>query len=129
MWKIILNSSYGFWGLRTKDRDSIKFFPKGEAPVKQFLEDGKFKSEANVGDYTILRVEDDIDVKDFNVGIASAISSYARCLIWNLINDIELKKGGKVFMCDTDSVICSLDITKHEDLMKKYMWDGTGEQL
>jgi len=55
-------------------------------------------------------VEKDLPVTDFNVGVASAISSYSRCRLWSLINDIE-SKGKQIFMCDTDSVITDCDLS------------------
>jgi len=63
-----------------------------------------------IGDYSIMRVEKDLPVTDFNVGVASAISSYSRCRLWSLINDIE-SKGKQIFMCDTDSVITDCDLS------------------
>jgi len=60
--------------------------------------------------YSIMRVEKDLPVTDFNVGVASAISSYSRCRLWPLINDIE-SKGKQIFMCDTDSVITDCDLS------------------
>ena len=72
-------------------------FPVGKAPVWAYLKDGKLKDESDIGNYTLLRVLNDLEVTDFNVGIASAITSYARCEITNLLNDIE-SKGHKVFM-------------------------------
>jgi hypothetical protein len=81
-----------------------------------------------VGNYSITRVIDDLSITDFNVGVASAISSYARMKLWSLLNDIE-KKGGKVYMCDTVSVITNLKLNDHDDLMKTYMWDGCGKDL
>lgn len=127
-WKIIINSSYGFWGLRTRNRDGVKIYAKGNAPTQKYLEQGKLKSEADIGNYSLLRVESDMNVSDFNVSVSAATSSYSRMRLWELINDIE-KKGEKVFMCDTDSVITSITMHDYPDLMEKYMWDGTGEEL
>lgn len=127
-WKIILNSLYGFWGLRTKDRDSVKIYPKGDSPVFDYLQRGKLINESDIGNYTILRVLNDLEIKDFNVGIASAISSYGRIRLTNLIHDIE-DKNYKVYMNDTDSIITDCNIYKYDDLMENYMWDGCGDEL
>lgn len=127
-WKIILNSLYGFWGLRTKDRDSVKIYPKGDSPVFNYLQSGKLLNESDVGNYTILRVLNDLEIKDFNVGIASAISSYGRIRLTNLIHDIE-DKNYKVYMNDTDSIITDCNISKYPELMENYMWDGCGDEL
>ena len=128
VWKIILNSSYGFWGLRTHNRDAVKVFKKGQAPVQAYLNSGKLKDEVDIGNYTFLNVLNDLEVTDFNVGIASAITSYARCELWSLIRDIQIRKG-KVFMCDTDSIVCSIDLNDYPELKERYQWDGIGDEL
>ena len=128
VWKIILNSSYGFWGLRTHAREGVKIFPRGEAPVRSYMDGGQLKSESDIGNYTLLRVLNDLNITDFNVAIASAITSYARCELWNLINTIE-EKGHQVYLCDTDSVICNLDLNDYPDMKERFQWDGCGDEL
>ena len=127
-YKIIANSGYGFWGLRVKDRDTVKICEKDKSVVYDYLNKGKFMNYHEVGNYSITRVLDDIPITDFNVGVASAISSYSRMKLWSLITDIE-SKGKQVFMCDTDSVITNIKINDYDDLMEKYMWDGCGDDL
>jgi hypothetical protein len=128
VWKIILNSSYGFWGLRTHNRDAVKVFKRGQAPVQSYLSSGKLKDEVDIGKYTLLNVLNDLEIVDYNVGIASAITSYARCELWSLIRDIQIRKG-KVYMVDTDSVICSVDLNDYPELKDRYQWDGCGDEL
>ena len=41
-YKIIANSGYGFWGLRVKDRDTIKICEKDKSVVYDYLHKGKF---------------------------------------------------------------------------------------
>ena len=81
-----------------------------------------------IGKYGIARVLKDLPIKDFNVGVASAISSYSRCRLWSLIDKIE-SKGKQVFMCDTDSVITDARLNDYPDLMEEFMWDGCGDAL
>ena len=128
VWKIIANSGYGFWGIRVQDRDCILIQDADKSAIYPYLENGKFLNYNEIGDYSIMRVEDDLPVSDFNVGVASAISSYSRCRLWSLIDAIE-EKSGNVFMCDTDSVITNLDLSKYPDLMFEFMWDGCGDDL
>jgi len=128
VWKIVANSGYGFWGIRVQDRDSIIIQEADRCAIYPYLQKGKFLNYNEIGDYGIMRVLADIPVTDFNVGVASAISSYSRCRLWSLIDDIE-SKGKKVYMCDTDSVITDLNISVHPDLMSEYMWDGCGDEL
>jgi len=127
-YKIIANSGYGFWGLRTEGRDGIRVFYDDDGGVIPLIKANKLLDLATYGKYTFARAFDDIGVKDFNVGIASAITSYARMQLWSAINDIE-SKGGEVYYCDTDSIITNLNISEYPDIMKTYMWDGTGEAL
>jgi hypothetical protein len=127
-YKIIANSGYGFWGLRTEGRDGIKVFYDDDGGVIPLIKSNKLLDLATFGKYTFARAFDDIGVKDFNVAIASAITSYARIQLWSAINDIE-SKGGEIYYCDTDSIITNLNISAYPDIMKKYMWDGTGEAL
>jgi hypothetical protein len=128
VWKIIANSGYGFWGIRVQDRDSIIIQEADKCAIYPYLQKGKFLNYNEIGDYGIMRVLTDLPVSDFNVGVASAISSYSRCRLWSLIDDIE-SKGKKVYMCDTDSVITDLNISEYPDLMSEYMWDGCGDDL
>jgi hypothetical protein len=93
-----------------------------------YLHSNTLLNYREVGKYSITRVVEDLPITDFNVGVASAISSFSRMKLWSLINDIE-SNGGKVYMCDTDSVITNLKLNDHADLMQKYMWDGCGEAL
>ena len=70
----------------------------------------------------------DLDVNDYNVGVASAITSYARMRLWTLIDDIE-SKGYKVFYCDTDSIITDCHLSKEPGLQAEYCPDKTGDAL
>jgi hypothetical protein len=74
------------------------------------------------------RVLKTLKVKDFNVGVASAISSYARLKLHALLTDIRAA-GGKIHYCDTGSVICDINLNDHPDLKDEYQWDGDGTEL
>ena len=131
VFKIVLNSGYGFWGLRTRDRDGIQVYSKGDdaADFYKYLDEGKLVSYGEHEQYTILRMLKDLPTTDFNVGVASAITSWARMRLWSLIKDIEAKPGCEVVMCDTDSVVTTCKLNDYPDLMDEYMWDGCGEEL
>lgn len=120
--KIVINSMYGFWGLRTEKRESVKIFPSQNTPVYDYLSRNALVEEVNHGKYTCLRVIDDLNVIDFNVGVAAAITSWARVTIWGLMDDID-QRGGKVFSCDTDSVTTNFDLSQHMDLLEKHVPD------
>ena len=127
-WKIIANSGYGFWGLRSRDRDSIVITEKGNIDIYKYLNENRLINIREIGDYVSMRVVKDLEMKDFNVGIASAISSYSRMKLWNAMHDFE-SKGGKVYYCDTDSIITDFDMSKDPEMMEKYCWDGKGDAL
>jgi hypothetical protein len=118
-----VNSMYGFWGLRTERRESIKIYTSDDVrDVYSYLAKNALLEESDHGRYTCLRVVDDMDVIDFNVAVAAGITSWARMRLWGLIDDIE-RRGGRVFSCDTDSITTDLDLSLHSDLMQKYIPD------
>lgn len=127
MWKIIINSGYGFWGFNPYNKDTVKIYNRGRGWL-EYLAKNRLKAINKVGEYTLARVSNDTHSADTNVAIASAITSYARIMLWRAINDIE-SKGGRVYYCDTDSIITDLKLSEYPDLMKKYRPDGTGECL
>jgi hypothetical protein len=127
-YKIIINSGYGFWGLRTKDRDGIVIFEPNSSGYRKYLDTDKLLSVREHKDYMFCRVMKDLDVSDFNVGVAAAISSYARSKLHALITAIR-KNGGKIFYMDTDSVICDINLNDHPDIKAKFQWDGDGTEL
>lgn len=153
--KITVNSVYGLFGLNTYDRDGITIIPVEDVAAWEKLtkQEGVFVPDkyAQIGKYRFCRTRQDIDIKDVNVSIASSITSYARCSLWEYLFMTELN-GGKVLMCDTDSCISTLDLhsTKDKipkcikmksgwlkgktikfntDMAKRFCWDGTGEEL
>lgn len=128
-WKIIINSGYGFFGLRTENRDGVVFLNKDEEDMLDVYEDsGMLKHFGVLGNYIFARLEKDLPIKDFNVGVASAITSYARMKLYQAIVDIE-SKGHTVYYCDTDSIITDCKLNDYPDLMKRYMPDGEGKAL
>lgn len=127
-YKIIINSGYGFWGLRTKDRDGVMICEPDSLMFQAFLENDKLLSIMEQKDYLFCRILKDLEVSDFNVAVASAISSYARSKLYSLISAIR-EKGGKVFYMDTDSVICDINLNDHLDIKERFQWDGDGSEL
>lgn len=126
--KIWVNSAYGYWGLRCFDREGVKIEKVGETSWENKMKNNKLISVGTNGEYNISRFIEDVDIKEVNVGIAAAITSYARIRLWKLTCDI-MKKGGDVYYCDTDSIMCNINIKEFPDLMKEYQWDGTGNEL
>ncbi len=74
------------------------------------------------------RVIKNLNVKTFNVGIASAIASYGRLKLCSAINAIK-KVGGSVYYCGTDSIICDINLNDYPELKNEFQWDGNGTEL
>lgn len=126
-YKIINNSIYGFWGLRTKDRDSVKISEGYNGWYDAFVNE-KLVGLGYHSGYTFCRMKNDLEIKDFNVAIASAICSYARMKLFKLIRAIT-EAGGNILYCDTDSIICDYNINENQKILDTFQWDGTGEEL
>lgn len=94
----------------------------------QFLNTDKLVSIQEHEKYTFCRVKKDLELKDYNVGVASAIASYARLKLHSLLTAIR-KVGGKIHYCDTDSVICDINLCDYPELKRKFQWDGDGSEL
>jgi len=72
--------------MKTNDKDNIKIFPASDSSVFELIQSGKLINESDVGNYTILRVVEDLPLRDINVGVACAITSHARMKLWSLIH-------------------------------------------
>lgn len=127
-YKIIANSGYGYWGLRTKDRDGVIICEPNSHEYMEYLNTNSLISIRYMKNYVICRVKKNLEVKDFNVSIASSISSYARSKLHSLLTAIRKVKGN-IYYCDTDSVICDINLNDYPDIKKKFQWDGNGNEL
>ena len=126
--KIIINSGYGFWGLRTKERDGIEILKKGDNRFQMLMAQNKVTNIRVTKKYLVLRTLKDLDIKDFNVSIAAAISSYARVRLWEFITAIR-NAGGEAYYGDTDSVICNINLNDYPEIQREFQPDLTGETL
>ena len=126
--KIIINSGYGFWGLKTKNRDGVVIEDINSNEYLDYLKCDRLLGTREYGDYRISRVLKNLNVKNFNVGISAAISSYARSKLHSLLVDIK-GVGGSLYYCDTDSIISNINIKDYPDIQRKFQWDGDGSEL
>ena len=111
--KIIINSLYGFWGIDTNNRQSIKIKEqadnnKTEANFFKYIESSKLIDYKRIGKYDIYELEESIECVA-NIGIAFMTTAYARNALYDVIFNIE-KSGGHVYYCDTDSIITDYNI-------------------
>jgi len=117
--KLFLNSLYGKFGQRTKLFECV-----GECD----REDGyEIVIDAETGErttYRYLNGEVWVESKDYvegtnsMVAIASAVTAYARCYLWSLIEKAGIEN---VFYCDTDSLIVNeRGYERLRDLINEY---------
>ena len=135
MSKIIVNSLYGFWGIKISDNEqmSINQFKNNEkksAFLNKHLCRNRLLGFDDVGKKTLVRTNEKLDAKCANIIIAQFTTAYARTELYTLMKDLEKSKGG-VYYCDTDSVITDLDLSRRENelLANKYCLCVKGEKL
>ena len=129
--KIIINSGYGYWGMRCKNRVGLYLCrdttPNWRTAFVTMLNDNKVIDYTTSGEYNVIKCIRDLSGNNVSVGIASAITSYARMKLYKLMVDVE-NEGGEVVYCDTDSVIVGWkDNRLFEDrptLVRKHMEHG-----
>jgi hypothetical protein len=131
--KTTINSSYGFWGINFINREGVEIKVETCDVLKSkdenrecrywgYFYTQKLKEYKRVGRFDIYRKREDIDAGCANVGIASAITSYARRELYALLRDIK-KRGGEIYYCDTDSVITDFCVEKCKSL-QHYIGEG-----
>lgn len=133
--KLLLNSSYGWWGLRTRDRDSCVVVDSSDqgSTFQKYLEQDKLLgmgthtmggSKSDGEKYFFIRCKRNLDILDHNVAVAAAVTSNARVRLHDAITDFEsVDPEARVFYCDTDSMITNVAISQHDWLVRKYQWD------
>jgi hypothetical protein len=126
MWKIIINSGYGIWGYNPHDKDTLKLY-SGNGWLEPF-NNNRLIAMGRLADKTLVRLHNDAHSKDTNVAIAAAITSYARMHLHDIFEAIA-SVGGTVIYCDTDSIICDIDLSAHPEIAKKLRPDGVGATL
>jgi len=126
--KIVANSGYGFWGMSIFNKEGGKIEHKDVCKLDKAFEEQRVMDVNRHGDYFVSKQINDLPCKDVNIGVASAITSLARILLWKLMDAIE-KEGGEVYYCDTDSIVTNLDTDKNEVLRKRFNPSGTGKKL
>jgi len=104
--KDIMNSLSGKFAQNT-DFNSIAYINDEDLAkvVEEYKSKGKLVTPLIDDTYIITEAK---DVDKTTTYISSFITSYARLKLWNKIQDI-LKLNGKVYYCDTDSIITDLD--------------------
>jgi hypothetical protein len=127
-WKIIINSLYGVWGLKVLDREGIEISKPEYSNWAIDLVTEKLMDIEKIGQYVVTRRSKDLEVKDCNVAIASAITSYARMKLYSLFMDVQ-DHGGVIYYCDTDSIICNICIERESDMNHRWIGNTNGKGL
>ena len=136
MAKIIINSLYGFWGIKLSENEKLhiqqfKNDEKKSAFIQKHLCRNRLIDFDDIGDKTLIKTKEKLDASCANLIIAQFTTSYARTELYKLMLDVEKKKDGRVYYCDTDSIVTNIDfsIPENKDLAKKYTLCVEGENL
>lgn len=128
LWKIVINSLFGVWGLKKYGREGIEIAKAEFSMWCLALVQEKLVDVDQHGEYIVCRRLKDLEVHDCNVALASAITSEARLKLYRCIWDIQ-DHGGEILYCDTDSMITTCCIEEHQDLFDRWMGETRGEAL
>lgn len=128
--KIIINSLYGFWGIKCDDREQFEIKRnnsqyKNQAHINHHLYSGTLIEDHTVDDYSFIKYTQDIEVNSSNIGVASMVCSNARMELYTVLKKIK-DKGYNVYYCDTDSIVTNYNPYTDVDksFIKKYMSDS-----
>jgi hypothetical protein len=104
--KLMMNSLYGKFGMNEDRREIMVLGPNESAPEGATfprLEDGEDDVTSKVC-YVEKRVSPPYIIPQ----ISAQITALARVRLWSCMADV-LRRGGKLYYCDTDSLITDLD--------------------
>ena len=65
VWKLIINSAYGFWGTLVVGKDSVLIQEKSACDIHVYINRGKFLNYTEIGKYGIAFVLKNLPIKDF----------------------------------------------------------------
>jgi len=127
-WKILINSAYGFFGLKWQEKRGITACNNDQLDL--FLSEGRVYNYNQLkDDLYLVDVERDLtDIKGKSIAIASAVTSFARMELYAVMTAIQ-NKGHRILYSDTDSIITDCNLRNYPDLMERFMWDGCGAEL
>jgi hypothetical protein len=135
MGKLLANSGYGWFAIRVDNKASLHVYPKSENRIAQHFVRDELVSWCDRGDYQIVKTVEDLPIRNYNVAIAAAITSYARMYLHEIITAIEstpvLSEELRAWMVSNDiqswdpSLIEHMPITLIEtlEMHKVFYWD------
>ena len=119
--KIAVNSLSGCWGIRTNKVKKLILKSCSEKELKKdvakYLETNALMSlrSNKKNNLHFLRILENLDADYAYLPLSIATTSKARCHLYNLFLDVS-KKGGKIFYCDTDSIITNFNVEEDDEL-------------
>lgn len=127
IWKLISNSSYGFMGFKKYDRVVIKCYGYNAADhvISSHISGNSIFTKYDDKDIYLSTEKIHALLTNTNIAIASAITSYARIHLYDIITDVE-NYGGKILYCDTDSIVTDICLEHIEPLNTKYIGTDIG---
>lgn len=128
LWKIVMNSLFGVWGIRKYDREGLSIASPEDSTWCIDLAQNRLVDIETYGNYVVTRRLKNLEIPNSNVAVSAAISSEARIKLYRLMCDIE-SRGSTVYYCDTDSVITDHCIEEDEILGPKWIGLNNGEDL
>jgi hypothetical protein len=129
--KVLINSLYGFWAIRTDNVAKLKIETsnlKNPDPIAKYLETDQLMSSRSEFSIHYMRIKENLDCNFYYPAISCAVTSHARIQLWNLLSDVKAK-GGKILYMDTDSIITDFCIENDKELFDKYITENGGVDL
>jgi hypothetical protein len=124
--KLMMNSLYGKFGMN-EDRKEIHVLGPGEDPP----EGAKFPRLEGGEDDVLSRVvyvDKRVEPPYIIPQISAQITALARVRLWQFMAEV-LRRGGKLYYCDTDSLITDLDDLKTSSELGELKNEYPGEKL
>jgi hypothetical protein len=106
--KLILNALYGKFGMK-EEREQIILVEEGESPPQNSKPAG---GDIATGVWYETKIKSPCYVIP---QIAAHITALARVRLWHVMNAV-LEAGGKIYYCDTDSVITDVELPTGSEL-------------
>ena len=86
-WKQVINSAYGYWGLKWQQKRGCSLMNDQQLDVA--FEQGKVYNYNQIGDMYMVDSEKDLDeIKGRSIAIASAVTSFARMELYSVMKAV-----------------------------------------
>ena len=118
--KLILNVGYGYTGMRRDDKSSMDTIENASKYERILFQDEELG---------FIEVPTEIKSEYIQVQVASYVTSRARLVLLKALRDV-VNRGGNVYYCDTDSIVCDIELDPSMvDGSKLGFWDLEGRPV